>query len=120
MKKWTAVAARIQAGFESSSEKTPEFKSFATAFKSFLKKELTAAGAELVDFSVGHFQCSGFYQKGDKLGYFSIADVRSPRESRILYRTAEHRKDYRGGQNNFVDMSDESVDCTAKLLRALQ
>lgn len=119
MKQWTAVAARIQAGFESSSEKTPEFKAFASSFKAFLKKELAAVGAELVDFSVGHFQCSGFYQKGDKLGYFSLSDVRSPRESKILYRTAEHRKDYRGGQNNFVDMSDNSIDCTAKLIALL-
>jgi hypothetical protein len=120
MKKWTAVAARIQAGFESSSEKTPEFKAFASSFKAFLKKELAAAGAELAHFGVGHFDCYGFFQKDGKIGYFSISEVRNQREFKLLYRTAAHLKDYMGGHNHYVDMSDSSIDCTAKLIALLK
>lgn len=120
MKKWADVAARIGAGFESSSVKTAEFVAFAKALRTFLKKELTSAGAELVDFSVGHFQCSGFYQKGDKLAYFSLSDVRDDSNFNLMYRTAAHRKDYSGGQNHFVDMSNASSQCTEKMLRLVQ
>ena len=109
------LASRINQGFESSSCTTPEFKTFASKFRSALKKELKAAGAELVSFSRGHFYISGFYRVGSQLGYYSISDVRSG-EGRgftnrpdILFRTAQHEKDYTGGANQYVTMEANLV-----------
>ncbi len=88
MKKWSDVVKAIGSGFESSCYETPEFKSFAKAFKAFIKKELEQSGARLVSFTKGHFYCSGVYELNGQFAYFSIADVRSPR-TQIMFRTME-------------------------------
>lgn len=89
-------------GFQTSSGKTPEFMTFARAFKSDLKKELESNGATDVQFSVGHFYLSGFYTVGSQAWYFSISDVRFFREAKILYRRADSYKDYTGGTNQYT------------------
>lgn len=102
------IADLINAGFESSSGKTPEFKSFATKFKNDFKKELDSIGAKMTAYSVGHFYVSGFFRtKTDKCIYFSISDVRSFMDTKILVRTARDEKDYTGGVNQYVNMRDD-------------
>lgn len=101
--------------FESSTEKTKEFTSFATKFKNVIKSilEETNPNCILDSFNVGHFYVSGFIknQENNKFVYFSISDVRcsSVRHyvlDRILVRTAQHNKDSTGGANNFVELEN--------------
>lgn len=97
----------LKKGFQSSSGKTPEFKSFARLFKNDFKKELDSIGATLEAFSVGHFYLSGFFKLNDQLYYFSISDVRMYTENghwgSMLVRTAKSLKDFTGGTNTYTD-----------------
>lgn len=112
-KDMNTIAQRIGQGFESDMYKTPEFKAFARNFKAAIRKELQNAGAELVELLVGHFDLSGFYRVNGKLGYFSLFDVRGGdmrarigEPERIMFRTAEHEKDYSGGRNNWAKIEN--------------
>jgi len=101
MKKSLALLSK---GFESSSGLTPEFAQFFRTFKSEFTKELKSLGATEIIFSRGHFYLSGFFTIDKQAFYFSLSDVRG--NSRIgyklLYRTAQHYKDYSGGMNQYV------------------
>ena len=99
--------------FESSTEKTKEFTSFATKFKNVIKSilEETNPNCILDSFNVGHFYVSGFIknQENNKFVYFSISDVRCSNVrhyvlDRILVR--QHNKDFTGGANNFVELEN--------------
>lgn len=115
-----AIAKALTAEFESDSTLTPQFQAFARQFKATMKAELEKAGATLVDFSRGHFKCSGFYQVGNNVGYFSLPDVRHRVMSNIggygepshdlLYRTAKAVKNYDAhGQNNWGGFDDPKL-----------
>lgn len=100
----------LRKGFESSSGLTQEFKDFVKTFKKDLTKQLKTIGAEVTDFSRGHFYVSGFFKKGEKLFYFSLSDVRDAGYSNqinLLYRTARHNKDFTGGHNQYVRISED-------------
>lgn len=101
--------------FESSTEKTKEFTSFATKFKNVIKSILEETDPNFIldSFNVGHFYVSGFIknQANNKFVYFSISDVRCSNVrhdvlDRILVRTAQHNKDFSGGANNFVELEN--------------
>lgn len=89
-----------------------EFKSFATCFKNYLKRLFP--DAEIVNFNKGHYDVSAFVRfPNDKFVYVSYSvprygrriDVtRSDASEGVLYRTAEHEHDYRGGSNNFTSL----------------
>jgi len=100
MKQW------IDNKFVSSTVKTEEFKSFAKDFKKYIKQNLPI-DAKLVNFSVGHFDISGFIERGGKFVYFSTSDVRSFNNEwyhDLLIRTAKHEKDFTGGSNEWTDL----------------
>ena len=112
MSKYTALAIKkaLQIEFESCSGLTPQFAAFAKLFKAAMKAELEKVGATLVAFNRGHFTCSGFYQVGDKFGYFSIGDVRSSHSpGELMYRSAKSTKDYSGGSNNWGDFDNPNL-----------
>lgn len=89
--------------FEQESTKTPEFLTFAKSFKSQIKKDLQQLGAKLEVFSVGHFYLSGFFSKGGSCYYFSWHNG----DSNLMYRTAKHTKDFSGGYNQWVKLSED-------------
>lgn len=66
-----------------------------------LKKALELFGATNIEIHRGYYYCSGFYDKDGHTEYFSSSDVRCGPLT-ILTRTAEDRKDYTGGQNEYV------------------
>jgi hypothetical protein len=115
--KFTQIAQRIEQGFESSTGKTPEFKSFASQFKKTMKRALRENNAELISFSVGHFDLSGFYQVDGQMGYFSLPDVRMGMRGNmaLMYRTADHEKDYTGGMNRWTALNDEAAQALASI-----
>lgn len=91
-----------------------EFKSFQTAFGNAMKKIAASLNAELVNYSKGHYDMSGFIKRGDKFVYFSYDNgignggrshvnlkFCNGWHSPLLIRTAKNEKDYSGGHNNF-------------------
>lgn len=98
----------LRNGFESSSQTTEEFKHFYRTFKREFTKELKNAGATEITFSRGHFYVSGFFTIGNQAWYFSLSDVRGSeiRIPNLMYRTAEHYKDYTGGSNRWVEIKE--------------
>jgi hypothetical protein len=95
----------LKSEFESSSSLTPEFQTFYLTFKRDLTKELKTVGATDIQFSRGHFYVSGFYTLNGQAWYFSISDVRGMcygGKPQLLYRTAQHYKDYTGGGNRYA------------------
>lgn len=110
--------ARIQTGtieewldvqFESSCSLTEEFALFAKQYKKAIAEAMH--GYTLVNFSRGHFYISGFFKNtiNGKLVYFSTSDVRGSNNEwfdNILIRTAEHDRDYTGGNNCFTSLKN--------------
>ena len=99
VKKWNGQSVQDDGGVVSQ-----QFKMFA--------KEL---GAELVSFSAGHYDVSGFIEKGGKYAYFRFSVPRGERPmdlceggfmGNVLVRTAAGPKDYTGGWNNFCSMAE--------------
>lgn len=94
--------------FQTSSYKTPEFKTFARLFKSALREQLPSSDG-IVNFNTGHFYCSGFICRDLRYIYFSISDVRFFRNEwigNILVRTAKGPQDYTGGRNQYTDLKN--------------
>ena len=96
----------LKQGFESSTGTTPEFRTFYSTFKKEFTKELKSIGATEIVFSKGHFYISGFFTVDNQAYYFNLGDVRGSeyRMPNLMYRTAEHYKDYTGGSNRWVDI----------------
>jgi hypothetical protein len=102
----------IEAGFESSSGLTEEFKKFFNVFKREFTIELKAVAATDIKFNRGHFSISGFFTFKEQPYYFSLPDVRgmdyglrnNPDScmNQLLYRTVKDYNDYVGGQNEYV------------------
>lgn len=89
--------------FEQGSYNSPEFLAFAKTFKSEFKKQLEGIGASLHKFSTGHFYFSGFFTKNGKFYYFSWHNG----DNQLLYRTAKDDKDFKGGFNQWVRISED-------------
>ena len=107
-----------------------EFKSFQTAFGNAMKKIADSLGGEVVNYSKGHYDMSGFIKRGDKFVYFSYDNSignggRSHVNlkfcdgwfcdgwhSPLLIRTAKHERDYTGGRNNYESFEhcEELID----------
>ena len=89
--------------FEQGSYNSPSYLAFARTFKSEFKKQLEGVGAKLHKFNVGHFYFSGFFTKGEKMYYFSWHNG----DVNLMYRTAKHDKDFTGGSNQWVRISED-------------
>lgn len=94
--------------FESSCSLTPEFAEFSNQIRLYLKK---IEGYEVVNFSRGHFYFSTFLRNSQtgKLVYISCSDVRhfpDKWHDSLLIRTASDEKDYTGGYNNYIDITE--------------
>lgn len=102
----------LQMGFQSSSGLTPEFAEFYKTFKKEFTKELKSIGATDIVFSRGHFYVSGFFTVDGQAYYFSISDVRGSeyRMPELMYRTAEHYKDYTGGMNRYAKIAPHMAE----------
>ena len=88
-------------------------KSFVRAFKNMLTRELKDSGIQVVDIHSGHYDLSGFLQRGNTYVYVSYSIPRYGKRidfnaigacDGVLYRSAEGLKDFRGGNNNFCSI----------------
>lgn len=92
--------------FISTSGKSKQCSQFGSDLKKALQNDL---GSEYsVELSVGHFYISGFVNKigTDKYVYFNVEDLRDNDNGfeRVLFRSAESDRDYRGGSNNYCNL----------------
>lgn len=91
-----------------------DFMNFANYVKRRMKAATKEKDIKLVNFSIGHYDISGFFRSNQtgKYAYFSFSDCRyrpldfdkSDCMRGFLLRTADGPKDYRGGQNHFVNL----------------
>lgn len=75
-------------------------------FRAFLRSQFP--DAELIGFSGGFCQSSGFIKQDNKFVYVSISDLRYWKNwaSDVLIRTADSEKDYHGHMNHRTTISD--------------
>jgi len=69
-----------------------------------IRKAIQLFGGTDIEISNGYHYQSGFFNKDGQLYYFSTGDdrmLRSDGQLNVYYRTAEHRKDYIGGRNQY-------------------
>ena len=89
---------------------TEEYTLFHKEVKKYIK-DLLGDMLELVNWSKGHFEFSGFIRNKEtqKLVYFSCSDVRHFPDSwynDLLIRTAEDDKDYSGRSNDSCKITE--------------
>ncbi len=103
-------------GMESSCYETPEFKTFASAFKRGLNAEAKARGMKVISFTKGHFYVSAFVERADgRMLYLSVGDMRNPKAlANMYFRFVVNEKDYsgKGGRNINVSL-DKLMDAIA-------
>ena len=81
---------------------SPQYKSFQTKYRNYIKALAKAHNGELVKFNPSHYEFSCFVKRNGKYVYIAISDVRYFKNewySRILIRTALNERDYKGGIN---------------------
>lgn len=66
-----------------------------------LKKAIKLVFPTATDIKItnGYRYRSGFFNLGEQTMYFSCSEIGSNVEKNVMYRTAQHRKDYTGGSN---------------------
>jgi hypothetical protein len=111
------IAAWDSVPFASSTQRTPQFNTFAAQLKTVLNRHV-APDWSPVSTSIGHFILSGFLQHRSTgaFVYWAISDVRfSPHtwHQRILIRAAAHSRDYQGGPNHYTTLTELPAACTA-------
>ena len=93
-----------------------EYRSFQTALVREISKYATAVGAKVISNLKGHYNTSCFIERNGKFVYISHSSglSRIGRSVKIeldsfWIRTAQHAKDYRGGHNQYCDMTNYSL-----------
>jgi hypothetical protein len=84
-----------------------DYKQFERKYINYLKSLCKENGWELVNVCKNHYQFSAFFKCENKYIYMSISDVRfwnNEWYNHILFRTAEHERDYYGGQNLYTTL----------------
>ncbi len=91
-----------------------EAKSFVTAFRNMLKRELGSAGFNVINIKAGHYDLHGFLENNGRFYYISYSIPRYGQKidmdatgfaTGVLFRTAKSEKDYTGGGNYFCSIT---------------
>lgn len=92
-----------------------EAKSFVTAMRNMLKRELAPYDINVLSLKPNHYDCSGFLEKNGYYVYISYSIPRygdrinfsaSGAGNGVLYREAKNEKDFTGGHNHFCALED--------------
>ena len=80
-----------------------DFKEFFRIEGNRIKRFLKSIGCTNIQLSMNFYYFSGFFtSKTGQVYYISCSDVRHFGYTQLLYRTAQHYKDYTGGHNQYV------------------
>lgn len=85
-----------------------EMKSFSRRFRNFLKKTFENDDITIVNYSLGHYDISGFLRKDGMYVYFNYEVPRhgvpiDMKRLNLLIRLAKDERDYRGEMNHFTN-----------------
>jgi hypothetical protein len=83
-----------------------DYKSFQRKYKNYLQKILPE-NAVIHSWHPNHYEVSAVLERNGKYAYLHISDVRFwPNEwfTKILVRTMEHPKDWKGGMNQYASL----------------
>lgn len=112
-KKWNGVAVE-----DRGAEMSKEAKSFVTAFKNMLKRELKDMNIEIINIKPNHYDLSGMIKINEKYLYIrydiprwgeQIDFDQSGCMKGVLYRPAKHDHDWYGGRNRFCSIRNLPV-----------
>lgn len=97
------------------SKHSPRFQDFVRKFRSAFTRELKSVGATEIVVNQGHYYLFGFFTIGTQAYYFSVGDIRwifhcGGCKIPLLYRTAQHYKDWTGGMNHFVEIESGMIN----------
>lgn len=94
----------------SGSDLSAEFKSFYRKEKKRLLQIFDLFICTNVEISYGFYYFSGFFTADNgQTYYFSSGDVRDGGYNKLLIRTAKNNKDYTGGTNQYIGISDTEL-----------
>lgn len=103
----------MKLSFEKMLRNTPEILEFMDRFKEQLDINLTKNGGKLIEFYVGFYYFSGYFEFDDKLFYFNWHNT----HENLLYRRAHHRYDFSGEPNHYIKIEKGLVDNLCKILK---
>ena len=86
-----------------------DYKTFQTKYVNYLKQLCKDNDWQLARVLKNHYEFSAFIEYDGKFAYLAIVDVRYWKNelwNNILIRTANHKKDYRGGRNDYTSLPD--------------
>lgn len=96
----------MKLSFEKMMRNTPEFLEFVEKFKEQIDINLTKNGAKLIDFHIGFYYFSGYFEFEDKLFYFGWHNT----EENLLYRRAHSKYDFSGEPNQYIKIEKGVID----------
>ena len=103
----------LKKGFETASSNTEEVKKFYRIFIKEFSDKLKEKGCIDITFIKGHFHISGLFTFKGQPYYFCIININHYSQNHfmkgLLYRTAKHYKNFSGGPNQYVDMTENLV-----------
>ena len=109
MATFNELAKYLNYEFSSGPYTGEDYKRFQTKYINYLRSICKKNYWELVNIGRNHYCFTCFIKNENKYVYISISDVRHYNDDwffHILYRSAAHEKDYRGGQNQYTDLED--------------
>lgn len=101
------LCRKTQRHYESSTGRTPEYRSWHSLFRRHLTAIVTSLGGSKVEVSKpNHFDGTAFFTGPDgRFWYVSIGDIRWLKRD-MLIRTVQSYKDYHGGHNQYVNIEE--------------
>lgn len=103
--------------FESSCERTPQYREFHRIFRTEFTRLLKPHISEIKISPPNHFDVYGFFETNEgQIFCFSIGDLRWDKEL-MMIRTAKDFNDHNGGSNNFITIDK---DFPEKIIRAIK
>ena len=110
MATFNELAKYLNYEFSSGPYTGEDYKKFQTKYINYLRSMCKKNGWELVNIGRNHYCFTAFVRNQQKKYiYISISDVRHFCDDwffHILYRSAAHERDYRGGPNQYTDLED--------------
>lgn len=100
----------IKETYQTASSRTPEYLACHRTFKREFTKFLQGKSASSIQINKpNHFDLSGYFVIAGQTWYFRIEDLRWSKDN-MLIRTAKDSRDFIGGANQFIPLSEKLED----------
>ena len=96
-----------------------DYKTFQTKYINYLRTLCKQNNWQLINVGKNHYCFTAFIKNSqEKYVYLSVSDVRffsNEWYNHVLIRTAANEKDYRGGWNNYITLSELNTEIASLL-----